>query len=132
MSPYAGRRVFRSAPWLLGVLTAVEVLFTAGAWWLYRLQGLALPTVILAGLAVFGIVALMDTATRRVVLGSDAVHVTGLWGRRRYAKREIVGVSEEKGGPPALKLADGRWAKLPPDVGHHVANSIRAWLTTDS
>ena len=132
MAPYSGRRIFRSSPLLLGLLAAAEVLFLAGTWVVYREKGLALATLTLGGLAVFGAVGLLDALTRRVVLASDALLVTGLWGRRRYDKREIVSVSHEKGGPPALKLADGRWAMLPPEVGRAIANSIRAWLKADS
>jgi hypothetical protein len=77
-------------------------------------------------------VGLLAALTRRVVLARDALHVTGLWGRRNFDKREIISVSEEKGGPPALKLVDGQWAKLPPEVGQSIGNSIRAWLKADS
>jgi hypothetical protein len=132
MAPYSGRRIFRSSPLLLVLLAAAELLFLAGTWVLYRYKGLALTTLTLGGLSVFGAIGLLDALTRRVVLAPDALLVTGLWGRRRYDKGDIVTVSQEKGGPPALKLADGRWARLPPEIGQAIGNSIRAWLKAES
>jgi len=132
MTSYAGRCVFRATRWLLAVLGAAECLFLTGALVLYRSEGLSLRTIFLAGVAAAGVVALVDGATRRVVLTSDALQIDGLRGRRSYAKRDIISVTEEKGGPAALKLADGRWAKLPPDIGRGIGNSIRVWLKADT
>lgn len=131
MAPYAGRRVLRASPLLLGVVTAAEILFLAGTWVLYRSEGLNLRTLFLAGAAVAGTIGLADALTRRIVLAPDALQVSGLWGCRSYAKRDIVGVTEEKGVPAALRLADGRWVRLPPDVGRSIGNSIRAWLKAE-
>jgi len=132
MTAYAGRRIFRASRWLLALLGAAECLFLTGALVLYRSEGLSLRTFFLAGAAVAGVLAMVDGVTRRVVLTSDALRVDGLWSRRSYAKRDIVSVTEEKGGPAALKLAGGGWAKLPPDLGRGIGNSVRAWLKADT
>jgi len=131
MAPYAGRRIFRTSPWLLALLATADLLFVAGACVLYRQDGPALMTLGLGVLTVVGAVGLLDALTRRVVLERDALRVTGLWARRSYERREILGVRQEKGTSPSLKLADGGWAKLPPDVGRSIGNSIRAWLKAD-
>jgi hypothetical protein len=131
MSPYAGRRVFRTAGWVLVAVVIADLLFLAGAWYQFRHRGLHLLTLGFAGLTLLGLVGLLDGLMRRIVLEADALRVDGWWGRRRYPKHEILGVEEAKGGPPALKLTGGRWARLPADMGRGLGNSVRAWLRAE-
>jgi hypothetical protein len=84
-----------------------------------------------AALVILGLLGLVDGLTRRVILETDALRITGLWGRRRYPKNDILGIEEAKGVQSALRLRDGRWAKLPEDVGQGLGNSVRAWLKAE-
>ena len=127
VSPYAGRRVFRSPSWVLGAVTAAAVLFAAGAWMQFRVRGLGLVTLTLASFAVLGVAGVAETLAQRVELSDDALHVTRWWMRRSYARDSILRVTSEKGVEAAVQLGDGRWVRLP-QVGAHAPNSIRAWL----
>jgi hypothetical protein len=131
MPPYSGRRVFRTPKWILGSIAGAEILFLAGTWYQFQHHGLRPLTYFFVALAVFGLLGLIDSLTRRIILEAEALRITGLWGRRRYPKQEIVGIEEAKGVPPALRLRDGRWAKLPADLGHGLGNSVRAWLKAE-
>lgn len=120
--------MFRTAPWVLVAVGLAELLFLAGTWYQLRSRGLHLVTLLFAALALAGLLGLLDGLTRSIVLESDALRVKGLWGRRRYPKSEIIGIQEAKGVPAALELTDGRWAKLPAEIGGDLGNSVRAWL----
>jgi hypothetical protein len=131
MAHYAGRRVFRASRSVLGAVAVSEILFLAGAWYEYRSRGLRLLTWCFIGLAILGLLGLLDALTRRIVLEADVLSVKGLWGNRRYPKQDIVGVEEAKGVAPALRLRNGQWAKLPGEVGGSIGNSVRAWLKAE-
>jgi hypothetical protein len=131
MTPYAGRRVFRTTRWVIIAVALAESLFLAGTWYQVRSRGLHVVTLLFGGLALFGALGLLDGLTRSIVLEPDALRVNGLWGRRRYPKSEILGIEEAKGVQPALRLKDGSRAKLPADVGRGLGNSVRAWLRAD-
>ena len=132
MSTYAGRRSFRTTPWLLGAVIVAELLFVAGAWGSYRGRGLNVMTFLAGGLAAFGLLGIVEVLTARIILADDALHVARFWTRRSYRRDAIRRVTYQKGSPVALELSDGQWAKLPA-LGHNtqsVTNSIRAWLRT--
>jgi hypothetical protein len=129
MSPYGGRRVFRSPGWLYAVVGGVEAIFASGAWFHLRTQGWSPMTLAFIGLTVMGALGIVETAVQQVVLSDDAMHVIRWYGRGRYAKDQIVRISHGKGVGVSVQLADGRWVKLP-GVAGHLPNSIRAWLRT--
>ena len=131
MPPYSGRRVFRTPKWILGSVAGAEILFLAGAWYQLQHQGLRPLTLLFVVLAVFGLLGLIDSLTRRIILETDALRIVGLGGRRRYPKQDIEGIQEAKGVPPALRLRDGQRAKLPADLGYGLGNSVRAWLKAE-
>ena len=132
MGRYAGRREFRAPRAVIAAIAIAEALFLAGFTFEYRTSGWRLITWAFLALSVFGALGIADAATRRIVLEDDALAVKGLWGRRRFPKRDIVGVQEAKGVAPALRLRDGRWARLPGEVGGSIGNSVRAWLKHES
>jgi hypothetical protein len=127
VSPYRGQRLFRTAPWILVAVSVSEALFLIGACYTYLSGGWSLTSVVLTAMAVLGAGGVAEALVRRILLEEDALYVTDLLARRRYARHDIVRVEVAKGCPVALQLADGRWARLP-DLGRNVANSIRAWL----
>jgi hypothetical protein len=131
VSVYNGRRIFRSPTWVLAAVTVAAVLPAIGAWMTFRERGLRLLSVGLAAFAVLGVGGILETIALRVELSDDALHVTRWWVRRSYPRESIARVTHEKGGDPAMQLADGRWVKLP-SVGVHMANSIRAWLRANA
>ena len=130
MTAYKGRLEFRTAPWVAIVVTLGELLFLLGAWSSYHDRGFGRSTLLFIGLAVFGVLGIVEVLTARIVLAEEALYVAKLWTRRSYPRNSIRRVTYEKGAPVALELSDGGWAKLP-DLGHNsqsITNSIRAWL----
>jgi hypothetical protein len=130
MTDHAGSRVFRSPRWYVALVGVAAVLFAVGAWYTYSSRGLHLWTLGAVAMAIVGIVAVIEVIVDRVVLTDNAIHVIRIWSRRRYEKSQIVGVTQMKGTPVSLKLADGRWAHLPSVALH--PNTIRAWLRTST
>jgi hypothetical protein len=112
------------------MVSVAAVLFTIGAWYTYSSRGLHLWTLGTVALAIIGIVAVIEVVVDRVVLTDNALHVIRIWSRRRYDKSQILSVTQMKGTPVSLKLADGSWAHLPSVAVH--PNTIRAWLRTSS
>jgi hypothetical protein len=108
-------------------VAAAVVPFAAGTWFYYTTRGLALMTLAFVAMTVFALLGVVEALVDRVVLDDDALRVIRIWYRRTYPRTEIAAVSDEKGGPVAVRLADGRWIKLP-SVGSYLGNSIRAWL----
>jgi hypothetical protein len=130
MSDQAGGRVFRSPRWYVMLVGVAAVLFAVGAWYTYSSRGLHLWTLGAVAMAIVGVVAVIEVIVDRVVLTDNAVHIIRIWSRRRYEKSQIVSVTQMKGTPVSLKLADGSWAHLPSVAVH--PNTIRAWLRTTS
>jgi hypothetical protein len=131
VAAYSGRREFRTPRSTVAAVVVAALLFLAGAIFMLSTRGLAnLWTVAFIGLSVAGILAIIEAAVRRIVLDDESLHVKELWGRRRYARADVVGVEQRKGVPAALQLTDGRWAKLP-EVDGHIGNSVRAWVKAD-
>ncbi|HVE78434.1 MAG TPA: PH domain-containing protein [Gemmatimonadaceae bacterium] len=126
MSPYNGRRVFRSPSWMLVLVTLAAVIFASGAWYHLRTQGWSLMTLGFVALTVLGVLAIVETIVQRVVLADDALHITRWWRRRSYPRANILRVTTAKGSPAFLELADGSYVELPAVDAN--ANSIRAWL----
>ena len=128
MGKYGGRRVFRVPRLAIGILVAAIALFVTGAVTMYLHGKSPLTTWGLAGMAVLGVVGLVDWLMTRVELLDDAIVVRTLWSRRRYPRAEIEGVEEAKGVEAALRLTGGRFAKMPDSIGGGFGNSVRAWL----
>jgi len=125
---YKGRRVFRLGPAVALLVVGATALFAAGACasyfhagWNWVSIGLAAATV------VFGFGGILESLILRIELTDDALLVTDLRGRRRYGIADIERIEEARGGPPAIRLKDGTWVKLP-SVGSDLGNSVRAWL----
>ena len=125
---YEGRTVFARGKSVLVVVIAALLLFTAGALITYRLNGWTWVSISLAAIAViFGGGGILEGLVERVELRSDSLFVRRLWGTSSIPIGEIERVEHAKGGPPAIRLTNGRWVKLP-DVGAHFGNSARGWL----
>lgn len=126
---YRGRRVFKLGAGAVLGFVALTMLFVTGAAFTYRERGW---TWVSAGLAaasvILGLGSVIESLVTRIELTDDAMIVTGLSGRRRYAVTEIQGIEEARGVPPVIRLRDGRRVKLP-SVGSSLGNSVRAWLS---
>lgn len=110
---------------------ALTALVATGALVLWRADGWSLGSITLAGMAVMGVGAIVETLVLRIRLTDDAMIVRDLRGSRAYAKADIENVAEAKGTSPNLRLKDGRWVRLPSVTGS-LGNSVRAWLKSQS
>lgn len=125
---YNGRRVFRPGLTMLMIMVGCTALFAAGAVMTYRDRGWTWVSIGLATATVgLGFGSIIETLILRIELTDDAMIVTDLRGRRRYAMADIERIEEAKGVPPSLLLKGGRWVKLP-SVSNSLGNSVRAWL----
>jgi len=109
-------------------MVGVTLLFAIVAYGAYRSGGwnwVSISMTLAAG--VLGVTSIVESLVLRIELTDDAMLVTDLTGRKRFAIDDIERISDEKGGPPAILLKDGRWVKLP-SVASNVGNSVRAWL----
>jgi hypothetical protein len=127
VSPYAGRRRFRTSRSQLAATIAAELLFVSGAVYTFRTGGVSATSAVLALLALAGLAGVLEGLARRIELTDDALLVHDLLRRRRIPREEIAGVEEARGVPTMLVLRSGPALKLP-DVGHAIGTSIRAWL----
>ena len=110
------------------LLVGVTLLFAVVAYGAYRSGGWTWVSIGMAlTAALIGVGGIVESFVQRIELTEDAMVVTRLTGRTRFAIEDIERISEEKGGPPAIRLKDGRWVKLP-SVGANLGNSVRAWL----
>ena len=125
---YKGRREFRPGRGAVVIVVFITALFAAVTLVSFRARGWDWVSVGMALATVFvGLGAVVESVVLRIRLTDDALIVTDLRGRRRYDIATIEGIEEAKGCPPALRLKDGRWVKLP-SVGSNLGNSVRAWL----
>jgi hypothetical protein len=115
---------------MLLVFVALTALFAVGAWMTYRDRGWQWVSIGLAGATVIlGLGSIIETLVLRIELTDDAMIVTELTGRKRYAKTDIDRVAEAKGSPAVLVLKNGRLIKLP-SVASDLGNSVRSWKKT--
>src|SRR5262245_17583314 len=111
---YKGRRVFRAGTGMRILMVGVTVVFAAGAYGAYRARGWNWVSIGMAFVAgIVGVGGIVESLVWRIELTDDAMVVTLLTGRKRVPIGDIERISEEKGGPPAILLKDGRWVKLP-------------------
>ena len=128
MSPtYNGRRVFRAGRWMALLCIGATAIFAAAAIGAYRHGGWAWVSIGLACATVVGLGGVLESLILRIDLTDDAMLVSDLRGRRRYDLADIERIEETKGGPPAIRLKNGTWVKLP-SVASSLGNSVRAWL----
>ena len=84
------------------LLVGVTVLFVLGAYASYRARGWTWVSIgLTAAAGLLGIGGILESLILRIELTDDAMIVTDLRGRRRYAITEIEGIEEAKGVPPA-------------------------------
>ena len=127
---YRGRRVFRIHPVAIWIVVASIALFATGAVYMFLYGKSPFTAWGLAGMAVLGVVGLVDWLVTRVELLDDEIVVRTLWSRRSYPRAEIESVYEAKGVPSALVLTGDRIVKMP-DIGPSFGNSVRAWLKSN-
>lgn len=113
---------------MLLIVIGVTALFASGAFVTYRERGWNWVSIgLAAATVVLGFGSILESLVLRIELTEDAMLVTDLRGRKRYAMTEIERIAEAKGSPPAILLKGGHWVKLP-SVGSELGNSVRAWL----
>jgi hypothetical protein len=113
---------------MTAVVVVLASVFAVISWATYRQAGWTWVSIGMVFATVFvGLGGIVEGLILRIELADDAMIVTDLRGRRRYPMADIERISEEKGGPPAIRLRSGQWVKLP-SVGSSLGNSVRAWL----
>jgi hypothetical protein len=120
-------RVFRVAPWVLGIIGAGMIISFGGTWLAYRQGGFGLWFWVSAAISAFFLAGLADALVSRIILDEKSLHVIELLSRRNYSRADIVEVKFEKGAGIALKMVNNTWAKLP-DLAKVHHNTIRAWV----
>lgn len=110
------------------IITVVcTVIFAAVATVLVQTRGWSWVTIASVLMVIVGVAGIIERFVVRIQLTDDALIATDLRGTRRYEKAAIERIEEAKGGPPAIRLKDGKWAELP-SVESSLGNSVRAWL----
>lgn len=125
-------RAFRTSPWMYVMLAMAQAMFTAGAVFFRGRPDDRWVWLTFVGLAVFGVVAIAEAATARVVLGETELEIVCNFRRRRYDRADLVRVVGEKGVPVAIERRQGGWIKLPSLGSGPHANTVRAWLRSGS
>lgn len=125
-------RVFRTSPWMHALLAVAQAMFSAGAIFFWGRPDDRGVWLLFVGLAVFGVVAIAEAATARVVLGETELEIVSNFRARRYDRAGFVRVVGEKGVPVALERREGGWIKLPSLGSGPHANTVRAWLRSAS
>ena len=97
MSEYKGRRLFRSSPAYVVIVTVAALLFVSGGWFWYSTRGWTLMTLAFAVMSVIGVLGVIEAIVDRVILTDDALRIIRIWSRRTYPKSQIAGVTSEKG-----------------------------------
>lgn len=120
-------RVFRVAPWVVGIIVFGTLVSFGGTWLAYRQGNFSTWFWMSAAIAVFFLAGLADALVSRIILDEKSLHVIELLSRRNYVRADIVEVKFEKGAGIALKMVNNTWVKLP-DLAKVHHNTIRAWL----
>jgi hypothetical protein len=124
-------KIFRSPRALIIMVGVSTLLFILAAIGMYVTGGLTLLGVAGFGLAIFGVVAFVDTMLSRVLLYPEELEIYSNFRLRRYPRSAFVNATWAKGCPVTLQLREGGWLKLPP-VGSGSAqgmvNTLRAWI----
>ena len=125
---YNGLRLLRRGIGMTVSMVGVTILFALVAYGAYRGGGWNWVSIGMGLVAaVIGVGSIVESLVLRIELTDDAMVVTDWTGRKQYPRGDIERISEEKGGPPALRMNSGTWVKLP-SVGSDLGNSVRAWL----
>lgn len=114
--------------WIVGGAMLLFVL--AAAVGIRLIQGHEFLVVASIGLALFSVVAFIDTLLARVVLYDDRLEIYANFRKRSYPRSMFKAATYSKGSPVALEFREGGWLDLPL-VGSNsqsMVNTLRAWI----
>ncbi len=124
-------KTFRSSHTLIIAVSIAMLLFIAAALGTYITGGLTLLGIGGFGLAIFAVIAFIDTLLSRVTIFPEEVEIYANFRLRKYPRSAFVNATWAKGCPISLQFREGGWLKLPP-VGSGSAqgmvNTLRAWI----
>lgn len=124
-------KIFRSSRGMLWIVGGAMLLFVLTAVVGIRLiRGHGFLVVASIGLALFSVVAFIDTLLARVVLYDDRLEIYANFRKRSYPRSMFKAVTYSKGSPVALEFSEGGWLDLPL-VGSNsqsMVNTLRAWI----
>jgi hypothetical protein len=119
---------FRYSPWIKALVVLSELLFIAVAAYFVSAEGLTLMSMGGCGLAICGMIGVIDVYTCRIVLMEDSLLIVGSLRRRRLPRPEVRRVAWAAGVGVAIQSINGQWVKLPPlGNSQSIANAVRAW-----
>ncbi len=124
------RVVFRSTRLFRWRIFGATSLFAGGWWHFWHSQGMGPWTWCFTLLVLLGLLGLIDSLLLRISLMPEGIEIYSGFRRRFLPRAEILDLTWEGGSGVTLKLADGRWLKLP-ETGHNsqaLTNRLRAWL----
>lgn len=115
---------------MLLLFVGLTAFFALGTWMTYRDRGWKWVSIGLAAVTVvLGLGSIIESLVLRIELTEDAMVVTELTGRKRYAKTDVDRIEESRGSPAFLVLRNGVSVELP-SVASDLGNSVRAWKKT--
>jgi hypothetical protein len=124
-------KTFRSSRALIIMVSIAMLLFIAAALGMYVTGGLTLLGIAGFGLAIFAVVAFVDTLLSRVSIFPEELEIYANFRLRKYPRSAFVNATWAKGCPISLQFREGGWLKLPP-VGSGSAqgmvNTLRTWI----
>ena len=126
-------QAFKPGPWAVAMSFVIVALFAGFAYLSYTDNAPYWQIGFLSGVAVLGIVGIVDVLTTRVELTEDQLVVTSNLRTQTYRRSAFVQVTAERGVPIALKTTEGTWVKLPSvsPGGMALVNKLRAWVKKD-
>src|SRR5689334_12264552 len=107
-------KTFRSPRVLIIVVGIAMLMFIFAAIGMYVTGGLRLLGLAGFGLAIFAVIAFIDTLLSRVTIFPEELEIYANFRVRRYPRSAFVNATWAKGCPISLQFREGGWLKLPP------------------
>jgi hypothetical protein len=122
---------FRSSRALIIVVGLAMLLFISAAIGMYITSGITLLGIAGFGLAIFAVIAFVDTLLSRVTIFPEELEIYANFRLRKYPRSAFANATWAKGCPISLQFREGGWLQLPP-VGsgsvQGMINTLRAWI----
>jgi hypothetical protein len=125
-------KIFRPSRAII-IMTGISMLlFMSAAIGMYITGGLTLLGVAGIALAIFAVIAFIDTLLSRVIIFPEELEIYSNFRRRNYPRSAFISAAWAKGCPVSLQFGEGGWLRLPPvgSTSQGMVNTLRAWLNS--